>query len=157
MWTPSHGWAKAGWPARTYIQQLCAHTGCSLEDLLEVMDDRKGWQERVREIHAGGVTWWWWNYTTNPPSEIVTIINCCNIDVYIYIYIYDLICGLFNAKPIPAEEYLPQSLVDKAVHAFPKSISPKGNMIAKLEFELAYTKTIALYFSHYSSYTDIYV
>ena len=24
LWTPSHGWAKAGWPARTYIQQLCA-------------------------------------------------------------------------------------------------------------------------------------
>ena len=23
MWTPSHGRAKAGWPARTYIQQLC--------------------------------------------------------------------------------------------------------------------------------------
>ena len=23
LWTPSHGRAKAGWPARTYIQQLC--------------------------------------------------------------------------------------------------------------------------------------
>ena len=23
LWTPSHGWAKAGRPARTYIQQLC--------------------------------------------------------------------------------------------------------------------------------------
>ena len=41
-WTPSHGWAKAEWPARTYIQQLCADTGCSLEDLLGVMDDREG-------------------------------------------------------------------------------------------------------------------
>ena len=35
LWTPSHGRAKIGRPARTYIQQLCADTGCSLEDLLE--------------------------------------------------------------------------------------------------------------------------
>ena len=33
LWTPSQGQAKAGRPARTYIQQLCADTGCSLEDL----------------------------------------------------------------------------------------------------------------------------
>ena len=30
-WTPSHVWAKAGRPARTYIQQLCAVTECSPE------------------------------------------------------------------------------------------------------------------------------
>ena len=29
LWTPSHGRVKAGRPARTYIQQLCADTGCS--------------------------------------------------------------------------------------------------------------------------------
>ena len=33
LWTPSHGRAKVGRPARTYIQQLCANTGYSLEDL----------------------------------------------------------------------------------------------------------------------------
>ena len=59
LWTPSHGRAKAGRPAGTYIQQLCADTGCSLEDLPEAMDDRDGWQERVMEIRADGVTWWW--------------------------------------------------------------------------------------------------
>ena len=58
-WTSSHGRAKAGRTGRTYIQQLCADTGCSLEDLPEAMDDREGWQERVREIWAGGATWWW--------------------------------------------------------------------------------------------------
>ena len=42
-WTPSHGQAKEGWPARTYIQQLCVNTGCNLEDLLEAIDDREGW------------------------------------------------------------------------------------------------------------------
>ena len=38
----SHGRAKAGRPARTYIQQLCADTGCSLEDLSGEMVDRDG-------------------------------------------------------------------------------------------------------------------
>ena len=27
LWIPSHGRAKAGWPGRTYIQQLCVDTG----------------------------------------------------------------------------------------------------------------------------------
>ena len=63
----SYGRAKAGRPARTYIQQLCEDTGCSPEDLPEAMNDREEWQERVRDIRAGGTWWWWW---------------------YIYIYIY---------------------------------------------------------------------
>ena len=33
LWTPAYGQAKAGRPARTYIQQLCEDTGCSPEDL----------------------------------------------------------------------------------------------------------------------------
>ena len=40
IWTPKYGRAKAGRPARTYIQQLCEDTGCSLEDLPEAMNDR---------------------------------------------------------------------------------------------------------------------
>ena len=60
-WTPSHGRAKVGWPARIYIQQLCSDTGCDLEDLPGAMDDRDGWQERAREICAISATqWWWW-------------------------------------------------------------------------------------------------
>ena len=51
---------KAGWPARTYIQQLCEDTGCSPEDLPEAMNDREKWRERVRDIRAGSTTWWWW-------------------------------------------------------------------------------------------------
>ena len=34
LWTPSHRRVKVGRPTRTYIQQLCANAGCSLEDLL---------------------------------------------------------------------------------------------------------------------------
>ena len=41
LWTPTHGRAKAGRPAQTYIQQLCEDTGCSPEDLPEVMNDRE--------------------------------------------------------------------------------------------------------------------
>ena len=59
-WTPTYGRAKAGWPAWTYIQQLCEDTGCSPEDLPEAMNDREKWRERVRDIHASGMTWWWW-------------------------------------------------------------------------------------------------
>ena len=60
LWTPTYGWAKAGWPAWTYIQQLCEDIGCSPEDLPEVMNDREKWWERVRDIRASGMTWWWW-------------------------------------------------------------------------------------------------
>ena len=40
LWIPSHGRAKAGWSAQTYIQQLCEDTGYSSEDLPEAMNDR---------------------------------------------------------------------------------------------------------------------
>ena len=60
QWKPSYGQAKAGWPARTYIQQLCEDTGCSPEDLPEAIEDREKWRERINDIRAGGTTWWWW-------------------------------------------------------------------------------------------------
>ena len=61
LWTPTHGRAKAGRPARTYIQQLCEDTRCSPEDLPEAMNDREKWRERVRDIRATSTTrWWWW-------------------------------------------------------------------------------------------------
>ena len=74
LWTPTHGWAKAGRLARTYIQQLCEDTGCSPEDLPEAMNDREKWRERVRDICATSTTWSWWWY------------------IYIYIYIYICVC-----------------------------------------------------------------
>ena len=60
LWTPTYARAKAGRPARTYIQQLCEDTGCSPEDLPEAMNDREKWREGLRDIRAGGTTWWWW-------------------------------------------------------------------------------------------------
>ena len=56
LWTPTHGRAKAGRPARTYIQQLCEDMGCCPEDLPRAMNDREEWRERVRDIRATSAT-----------------------------------------------------------------------------------------------------
>ena len=70
LWTPTYGRAKAGRPARTYIQQLCEDTGCSPEDLPEAMDDREKWRERARDTRASGTTaWWWWLVKWAWPTE----------------------------------------------------------------------------------------
>ena len=65
LWTATYGQAKAGRPARTYIQQLCEDTGCNPEDLLEAMNDREKWREMVKDIRAGGMTWWWYILALN--------------------------------------------------------------------------------------------
>ena len=44
LWTPTHGRISVRRPVRTYINQLCADTGCCLEVLLRVMGDRDGCQ-----------------------------------------------------------------------------------------------------------------
>ena len=62
LWIPTHGRAKAGRPARTYIQQLCEDTGCCPEDLPRAMNDREEWRKRVRDIRAASTIWWWWWY-----------------------------------------------------------------------------------------------
>ena len=54
--TSSHGRAKAEQPVGTYIQRLCADTGCSLEDLPGANADIDGWRERIREMYIGGTT-----------------------------------------------------------------------------------------------------
>ena len=61
LWTPSHWRANAGRPARILIQQICADTKCSPEDLPEVMDEREECRERVRDMSADGLNlWYWW-------------------------------------------------------------------------------------------------
>ena len=64
--TSTYGQAKAGRPARTYIQQLCEDTGCNPEDLPEAMNDREKWREMFKDIRAD------------------------DDDIYIYIYIYTI-------------------------------------------------------------------
>ena len=43
LWTPTYGRAKAGRPARTYIQQLCEDTRCGPERLGEVARENQGY------------------------------------------------------------------------------------------------------------------
>ena len=86
LWTPTHGRAKAGRPARTYIQQLCEDTGCCPEDLPRAMNDREEWRERVRDIRATSAIWWWWWL-----HKIITFLKMeisWFFHLYIYIYIY---------------------------------------------------------------------
>ena len=56
LWTTTHARAKAGRPARTYIQQLYEDTGGSPEDLPEAMNDWEKWRKRVRYIRATSTT-----------------------------------------------------------------------------------------------------
>ena len=65
LWIPTHGRAKAGRPARTYIQQLCEDTGYCPEDLPRAMNDREEWRERVRDIRATSAIWWWLRISEN--------------------------------------------------------------------------------------------
>ena len=58
LWTPSHGRAKVGRLARTYMQQLCEDTVCSPEGLPEAMNDRERWREGVWDIRVDGTKWW---------------------------------------------------------------------------------------------------
>ena len=56
LWKPSHGHASVGRPAKTYIDQLYADTGCRVEDLSGAMNDREGWREIVMDICATSAT-----------------------------------------------------------------------------------------------------
>ena len=73
LWIPAYGQAKAGWPAQTYIQQLCQDMGCSPEDQPKAMNDREKWRERVRDIRASGTTLWWWWYDIKYSYLIIII------------------------------------------------------------------------------------
>ena len=96
LWIPTHGRAKAGRPARTYIQQLCEDTGCCPEDLPRAMNDREEWRERVRDIRATSAIWWWWQNqtfrTTNKNDKHHILRYRKHIaNWYFYLYIYIVI------------------------------------------------------------------
>ena len=84
LWIPTHGRAKAGRPARTYVQQLCEDTGCCPEDLPRAMNDREEWRERVRDIRATSAIWWWWYiYVYLSPTLAQLIITEQNINKHL--------------------------------------------------------------------------
>ena len=87
LWTPTYGRAKAGRPARTYIQQLYEDTGCSRENLPEGMNDR-GSGERGSGISVIAAR--------HDDDD--------NIYIYIYIYIY-ILCILFKQALLKNTEH----------------------------------------------------
>ena len=72
LWALTHGRANAGRPARTNIQQLCAYTDCSPEDLPEAINDRE-WR-----VAREGYRCWWHD------KMMIMMIYIYN-DAYIYI------------------------------------------------------------------------
>ena len=84
LWIPTHGRAKAGRPARTYIQQLCEDTGCCPEDLPRAMNDRKEWRERVRDIRATSAIWWWWWWYQELPSNTHNLLTITWYQIFLY-------------------------------------------------------------------------
>ena len=70
---------------------------------------------------------------------------------------YINLCRLFNAKAILLEEqqwyYVTHSWEDKGVHTFPKSICPKVNVIARVDFELPHNNSAVHRFNHYTTRT----
>ena len=64
---------------------------------------------------------------------------------------------LFNAKAFLQEKQLWYNLIhsweDKGVHTFPQGICTKVNVIARLEYELAYYDSAVHYFNYYTTRT----
>ena len=106
LWTPKYGRAKAGRPARTYIQQLCKDTGCSLEDLPEAMNNRKRWRERVKYIHRSGTTWWWWTHK----AKVQNLDDIVCSSVWLSNYTYSEAMHNISAHQLP-QYYLSQQVL----------------------------------------------
>ena len=104
QWIPSHRHASVGRP-RTYIQQLCTNTGCSLEELPEAMDDRDEWRYRARELQRDVMN----------DDNAIYIYSCSfththtHTHTYIYIYIYSNFAkspswlGPYNIRTAPLQ------------------------------------------------------
>ena len=101
--TSLHGRPKVGRPPRTYIQQFCADTGCSLEEHQGAMDDRDGWRERGSGKSV--LTSWWWCFVYLQKS--IEFIFLCYSMFIIYISIFKqvpiIMCGFGYLGRIPTK------------------------------------------------------
>ena len=94
LWTPTYDRAKAGRPARTYIQQLCEDTACSPEDLPEAITiGRSG--ER-------------WSSISVPAARH----DDDDDDIYMYTYFRSLLIGRDETKEesVRREEWMRRGL-----------------------------------------------
>ena len=145
LWTPTYGQAKAGRPARTYIQQLCEDTGCNPEDLPEVMNDREKWREMVKDIRAGGTSWWWWYI-----YKIIYIYIYIYKIIYIYIYIYEWVCMCVSVRMCV---YVCMNLLH--ISRYKSYIPSVGGIIVSFDqFNFEILKWIFLMFLNHVHYTQ---
>ena len=114
LWIPTHGRAKAGQPARTYIQQLCEDTGCCPENLPRAMNDREEWRERVRDIRAASTIWWWWWWVIYSLTHLwnTRLWKSLHIQNYLYRISTKLKKRLSHLKWIRWGSYTPYQSVD---------------------------------------------
>ena len=80
------------------------------------------------------------------------------ISYFLFLFQWHInLLGLLNAKTIPVEEqlwyYFTHCCWDLRVHAFPKSMSPKVKVIARLELELAYFMAAVEHVKHHATRT----
>ena len=128
LWTPTHGRAKAGWPARTYIQQLCEDTGCCPEDLHKAMNDMEEWRERVRDIRGTSVIWWYiYIYI------YIILYIYIYILYYIYIYIYIILSCHRHGYSWP---FLATYPYRSSLPVGPQGYTPHPHRAAVYRFEL---------------------
>ena len=65
QWTLTNGHASVGRLARTYLHQLCARSGCSLEDQPRGMDGMDGWWKTGKSMLAARINHdadFYWNH-----------------------------------------------------------------------------------------------
>ena len=55
--TSMHWYTSVGRPAKTYINQFYANTGCHLEELPIMLANQDWWRDRVEGIHAVNMPW----------------------------------------------------------------------------------------------------
>ena len=80
--TLTQGHTSVGWPAKTYIQQLCVDTGCRLQDLPKAMANRDGWRERFKGICTVDMPWRWWKHSSKiseNQNKTFTFLNMYNL------------------------------------------------------------------------------
>ena len=86
--------------------------------------------------------------------------RCCYLErdrfvfCFVFVFLFNGISTFvsYSMLKISFQYYLIHSWEDKRVHTFPKSIFPKVNVIARLEFEYAYS---VQRFNHYTTRTPL--
>ena len=96
-----------GWPAKTYLNQLCTDIRCSLEDLPGAIDDCEGWRERERERENFVLLAWFDDDNDDNDDSwyikvVLALCRRCNIPWFLVwsgLALWHIThCGLLNTK-----------------------------------------------------------